>query len=167
MVDVELLAVRVEMPSNAPVALVRERDGERRTVPIFIGLCEYQAIAYALDGVETPRPMTHDLMVGLLAEWGAELVAVEIVDLDSGTFYAELVLGGSDDEGERRVSCRPSDGLALAARVGCSIKCASSVVAEAGYVDADDLDAEVTDSDVVVEEFREFIEHVDPGDFAS
>lgn len=162
MVEVELLAVRVEMPSNAPVVLLREVGGESRTVPIFIGSAEAVAISYALDGVETPRPMTHDLMVQLIADLGARLAAVEVTRLESGTFFAELVLEGGTPQ---RVSCRPSDGLALAARVGCMIRCAETVIDEAGYVESDEAAEVVADPDEVLEEFRDFIDSVDPEDF--
>ncbi|MDG1365426.1 MAG: DUF151 domain-containing protein, partial [Acidimicrobiales bacterium] len=66
MQEMDLLGVRVEMPANAPMVLLRERSGAGRTVPIFIGAPEATAIALALDGVATPRPMTHDLIRDLL-----------------------------------------------------------------------------------------------------
>src|SRR5690606_8185062 len=68
MVEMELVGVRVELPSNTPIVLLRETAGQRRVLPIFIGGPEATAIAFALDGVVTPRPMTHDLMKDLLNE---------------------------------------------------------------------------------------------------
>ena len=68
----ELLGVRVELPANAPIVLLRESVGDRRVLPIYIGTAEAAAIAYALENVEVPRPMTHDLLRNILEEIGAE-----------------------------------------------------------------------------------------------
>ena len=83
-----LLGVRVEVPTNQPIVLLREERGARY-LPIFIGAPEATAIAYALQGVETPRPMTHDLFTTVLDELGAVLEQVEITGLEDGTFFAE------------------------------------------------------------------------------
>ena len=92
MVEVELVTVRVEMPANTSVVLLRERRAARRLLPILIGNSEATAIAYALDGVETPRPMTHDLLKNLLDELGVTVEQVVVTELRDRTFYAELDL---------------------------------------------------------------------------
>jgi bifunctional DNase/RNase len=163
MEEMELIGVRVELPSNVPILLLREKANQRRVVPIFIGGPEATAIAFALDGVETPRPMTHDLMVATIAELGASLVEVAITDLDDGTFYAELHLRRDDEV--LTVSSRPSDAIALAVRVGCAIVAAPHVIDEVGTV-FDDEEGD-DEPEEVVEQFREFIENVNPEDFAS
>jgi bifunctional DNase/RNase len=167
MVEMELIAVRVELPGNTPVVVLRERGGDGRLLPIFIGQPEATAIAFALDGVRTPRPMTHDLMRDLLEELGATVERVVVTHLDEGTFYAEIHMkAGGDDH---RISSRPSDAMALALRIDCPIFAADEVIAEAGLVPEDDdpeSDDEVPGDDVV-EQFREFIDNVNPDDFGS
>ena len=74
MVEMELVGVRVELPSNAPIVLLKEQTGAGRLLPIFIGGPEANAIALALDEVETPRPMTHDLFKAVLDELGVDYI---------------------------------------------------------------------------------------------
>jgi bifunctional DNase/RNase len=161
MVEMELVAVRIELPGNTPVVLLRELGGDGRLLPIFIGQPEATAIAFAIDGVVTPRPMTHDLMKNLLDELGAAVDRVVVTELSEGTFYAEIHLSAGGRA--RRVSSRPSDALALALRVGCSIFAEEDVLDEAGLVDESDDE----EPEEVVEKFREFIDSVNPDDFAS
>ncbi len=119
MVEMHLAAVRVELPTNTPILLLQEAEGAHRTLPIYIGAAEATAIAYALQGVATARPMTHDLMRDLLEELGAVLDCVVITELRDNTFFAEmrLTLAGR----RHTVSARPSDAIALAARMGTTI----------------------------------------------
>src|SRR5436189_5755790 len=114
MVEMELIGVRVELPTNAPIVLLREADGSHRTLPIFIGGPEATAIAFALEGVETPRPMTHDLMKNVLEELSISIERIVVTELRDSTYFAELHLRNSN--GTHVVSSRPSDALALAAR---------------------------------------------------
>lgn len=162
MVEMELVGVRVELPTNAPIVLLRETEGDRRTLPIFIGSPEAQAIAFALEGVDTPRPMTHDLLKAVLDEVGVSLARIVITELRETTFYAELHLSGTG--GSHVVSSRPSDAIALAVRTGTPIFADEGVLDEAGY-SADEPDDEEPED--VVEQFREFIDRVNPEDFAS
>jgi bifunctional DNase/RNase len=157
----ELIGVRVELPSNAPIVLLRERDGADRLLPIFIGAPEATAIALALDGVDTPRPMTHDLMRDVLEELAVDVERVVVTELRDKTFFAELHLIHGDER--LVVSSRPSDAIALAVRTGTPIYASDDVVDEAGYVQGDEDDGE--QSEEVVEQFREFIDSVNPEDF--
>ncbi|MEA2828126.1 MAG: uncharacterized protein QOG43_2565 [Actinomycetota bacterium] len=157
-----LVGVRVEMPTNSPIVLLREADGEHRVLPIFIGAVEATAIAFALQGVETPRPMTHDLMRDLLVSLGIGVERVVITELRDRTFYAEIELTGSGTGNGTKVSSRPSDAIALAARLGTPIFAQESVLEEAGVTVSDDDEQEIE-----VEKFREFLEGVNPEDFAS
>jgi bifunctional DNase/RNase len=159
----ELIAVRIELPGNAPVVLLRETEGATRVLPIFIGHPEATAIAFAVDGVVTPRPMTHDLMKDLVDALGARVDRIVITDLSEGTFYAEVHLE-APGRTPMRVSSRPSDAIALALRVECPIFAEEDVLAEAGIVEEA---GEEEESDEVVEKFREFIDSVNPDDFAS
>lgn len=165
-VEMELVGVRVDMPSNTPVLLLREQEGERRLLAIMIGGPEAQAIAFALDGVETRRPMTHDLIATLIDELGAHIDRIVISALRDDIFYADLVLRADDDT--HVVSARPSDAMAIAVRVGTPVYAEEAVLAEVGYVEEDDSEPDDdVDPDEVVEEFREFIDQVNPEDFAS
>lgn len=165
----EIVGVRVEMPSSSPIALLREVGGDQRVLPIFIGAPEATAIAFALEEVVTPRPMTHDLLQQLLDDLGVSLEKVNVTDLREGVFYAELELHAHD--GVHTLSSRPSDAIALAARTGSPIFAAEAVLAEAGYLEQEPEDEEASidpaESEAVVEEFRDFIDSVNPEDFAS
>lgn len=161
--EMDVMGVRVEMPSNIPMVLLREVGGSRY-LPIWIGANEASAIASALEGLVPPRPLTHDLMVEVLGDLGHTLEAVRVTRLDEGTFFAELVIDGTT------VSARPSDAIALAIRAGAEILCADEVLDTAGIDVPDDEDGKTDmagegDSDEVVEEFREFLDHVSPDDF--
>lgn len=157
---VEVVGVRVEMPSNSPIVLVRG-PGDLM-LPIWIGPNEAAAIAMALQGVTAPRPLTHDLFVGTLEQLGTPLRSVRITRLEDGIFYGELVLG----EGDRTVvDARPSDAIALALRAGAPVLVADAVMDEAG-VPVEEQDAgEPADEAEEVERFREFLDSVDPQDF--
>ena len=160
MQEMELLGVRVEMPANAPMVLLRERSGAGRTVPMFIGAPEATAIALALDGVATPRPMTHDLIRDLLESLAVDLDRVVLSELRDKTFYAELHLVR---EGQRTVvSSRSSDAIALAVRTGTPIFASDEVVDEVGYTDEPESD----EPEEVVEEFKDFLDTISPDDFA-
>ena len=146
--------------------VLRELEGRHRQLSIFIGGPEATAIAFALEGVETPRPLTHDLFCDVLDELGTQLDRVVITELRDTTFFAELQLTGPG--GTHHISARPSDAVALAVRVGCPIFSADEVLDEAGFIAEDDLDdAEDESPEDVVEEFRQFIDNVSPEDFAS
>jgi bifunctional DNase/RNase len=152
--EVDVVGVRVEMPSNQPIVLLRERGGDRY-LPIWIGAVEATAIAFAQQGVVPPRPLTHDLMKDLIGATGLELSEVRITEMRDGVFYALLVLSSGAE-----VSARPSDSIALALRTGTRIVCAEDVLEEAGLEVAEEDEDEV-------EKFREFLDNVSPEDFES
>ncbi len=152
--EMDVVGVRVEMPSNQPIVLLREVTGERY-LPIWIGAVEATAIAVAQQGVTPPRPLTHDLMKDVLEATGQRLDEVRIVDMQDGVFFAQLVFNGGAE-----VGARPSDSIALALRTGSRIVCAEAVLEEAGLA----VPAEQEDE---VERFREFLDHVSPDDFES
>lgn len=156
--------MRLEMPSSSPIALLRELDGDRRVLPIFIGAPEATAIAFAVDEVVTPRPMTHDLLREVLEDLGVSLEKVTVTELREGVFHAELELNSSD--GVHTISARPSDAIALAARTGSPIFANESVLAEAGYLEEPE-ESDAPEQSEVVEQFKEFIDTVNPEDFAS
>src|SRR4029078_1012708 len=91
MIELNLVGVRIELPSNQPILLLKEREGERYP-PIGIGQTEAQSIAFALQGVVPQRPLTHDLLKNVLDELGARVERIVITDLREGTFYATMQL---------------------------------------------------------------------------
>jgi hypothetical protein len=150
--EVDVLGVRVEMPDNRPIVLLRDVEG-KRYLPIWIGAVEATAIAFAQQGVVPPRPLTHDLLKEVLESTGNELTEVRITEVRDNIFFATLVLASGVE-----VSARPSDSIALALRTGSRILCAEEVLDEAG------LDAPAEQEDEV-ERFREFLDQVSPEDF--
>jgi bifunctional DNase/RNase len=158
-IRLSLVGVRVEVPTNQPIVLLREDDGQRY-LPIFIGPPEATAIVYALQGMETPRPMTHDLFKNVLDDMSIRLQQVVITELHDGTFYAEIELSGNGNA--YRISSRPSDAIALAVRYqeAVPIFADEAVLDEAGVLFENDEEEEQ------IEQFREFLDQVRPEDFA-
>jgi len=150
---VEVVGVRVEMPSNQPIILVREVDGVRY-LPIWVGAVEATAIAFAQQGVLPARPLTHDLMKTLIEEVALPLEAIHLTSLKDGIFYAELHFTGG-----KIISARPSDALALGLRTGTSILATEELFNAAGIEMPDQAEDEV-------EKFKEFLDHINPEDFA-
>ena len=151
------MGVRVELPSNQPIVLLKESDGDRY-LPIWIGAVEATAIAFALQGIQTPRPMTHDLMRDILGETQVSVERILISELVDQTFYALIRM--SADGKTVEVSSRPSDAIALAVRINAPIFAAEEVLDQAGIELRDEEETEV-------EKFREFLDQVSPEDFAA
>ncbi|BCJ35333.1 hypothetical protein Athai_28360 [Actinocatenispora thailandica] len=151
--ELSVVGVRVELPGNQPIVLLKEASGDRY-LPIWIGAVEATAIAFEQQGVKPARPLTHDLLRDVLTALGSPLQLVEITELKDTVFYAELVIGDGV-----RVSARPSDAIALALRVGATIQCSEQVLDAVGIVIPDEQEDEV-------ERFREFLDQVSPEDFA-
>lgn len=149
---VEIEGVRVQMPDNQPVVLLRDFE-ESQVLPIWIGAVEASAIAFALQGVQPPRPLTHDLFIDVIRSLGDELSEVHVEALTEGVFYATLHFASG-----KTVGSRPSDAIALALRCGAVILVAEEVMAEAA------VDLPVGEEQEV-ERFREFLDHVSAEDF--
>jgi len=152
--ELSVVGVRVELPSQQPIVLLKEVAGDRY-LPIWIGAVEATAIAFAQQGVVTARPMTHDLLRDLLGAFDRPLRSVTITGLREGIFHAELGFDGG-----LQVSARPSDAIALALRTGAVIRGEEAVLAEAGIAIPDEQEDEV-------EKFREFLDQINPEDFES
>lgn len=163
MVRMELHDVRVDVPTNTPVVLLREADGEGRTLPIWIGSPEASAIAAAMRHSPHQRPFTHDLMKDLLVALGVVVEQILITELRDSIYYAEIHM----KQGERKhiMSSRPSDAIALAVRMDVPIFANDALVeAEGVLLPADDEDPDA-DPEELVDEFRHFIEALRPEDF--
>ena len=153
--------------TNSFVVTLREDDQPRRQFDIFIGLNEGMVIRMMLDGEVSPRPLTHDLFVLALERIGVSVKRTVLTQVKESTYFAELVLlallfrpRGLIGE-ETTVSCRPSDGLALALRANAPIFAAESLLEEVGAVPQESAD----DEGEILDEFRDFIENINPDDF--
>ena len=163
MIQVRIAGLSLDPVSEQPVLLLVHTDNPAtnpvRALPIWIGHAEASAIILALQGIEAPRPMTHDLLNNTIGALGHSVDRVEITGLDEGTFYASVILRGPDSE--LAIDARPSDSVALAVRAGCPIFVAEDVFAEAA------VEVTEVDEEAEVEKFRDFLDHVDPSDFMS
>ncbi len=159
--EVRVVGIRVEQPANQPVLLLRESEGDRY-LPIWIGQTEANAIILEQQGVEPVRPLTHDLFRDVIGALGHTLKEVRIVDLQEGTFYADLVF-----DADVRVSARPSDSVAIALRMGVPIYVEEAVLDEAGLLIPDEGDEESGGAvrEDEVEKFKEFLDTISPDDF--
>lgn len=169
MIQVHVVGVRIEMPSNQPLVLLKEQFGERH-IPIWIGASEATAIALAEQGVSPARPLTHDLLCGVVLALGHQIVRVNLTKVEDGVFYAELVFNSGVTVGSRA-----SDAIAVAQRADCTIWAADELVEEAGVIIADHEEAAQDESTALpgddeakereVRQFREFLNDVEPEDF--
>ena len=144
----KIFGLAVDEKAQSPVLILKD-EAKDLALPIWIGPVEAMAISLAINAVETPRPMTHDLLVRLVEGLGGRIAAVEVVALREGTFYAEIVVempSGSTSE-VRRIDCRPSDAIALAARAKVPILVAESVLVEAGTRSLEGAKAEFAGAD--------------------
>lgn len=155
-VPMDLVGVRIEYPTNQPIVLLRESRG-KRYLAIWIGAMEATAIAYALEGIATPRPFTHDLLRITTETLGGQVARVTVTELRDSVYYADLVLTQNGEE--LHVSSRPSDAIALAARTGAPLYATPRVLEDAGIEIKDE------DQEAEVERFREFLETLTPEDF--
>jgi len=149
---VEVMGVRVEMPSNQPIVLLKELDGVRY-LPIWLGAAEATAIAFAQQDVKPPRPLTHDLFKEVLQLLDSSIQTVHLTELKDGVFYAQLNFA----EG-KTISARPSDAIALALRTGSPILASESLLKVAGIEIPDQAEDEI-------ERFKEFLDEINPEDF--
>jgi uncharacterized protein len=154
--QMEVVGVRVEMPTNNPIVLLKETQGERY-LPIWIGPMEATAIAFAQQGMVPSRPLTHDLLRDILEALNVQLKTVNITALRDGIFFADLIFSNG-----KEVSARPSDSIALALRTGATIFASEEILDEAGVAIPDEHEHENEDE---VEKFREFLDTITPEDF--
>jgi bifunctional DNase/RNase len=145
------------MPSNQPIVLLKE-IGSVRYLPIWVGAVEATAIAFAQQGITSPRPMTHDLTKSIIETLGAGLDSVHLTEIKDGVFYATLNFSGGNLAGGKSISARPSDAIALALRTGAPILASEELLQTAGIEIPDQADDEV-------EKFKEFLDQINPEDF--
>jgi bifunctional DNase/RNase len=169
-ISMEVVGVRIEMPSNQPIVLLKEIDGSR-FLPIWVGAAEATAIAFAQQGINPDRPLTHDLMRDLLQTLDATLLAVQITHIRDGVFFATLHLRTFEDAA-LAVSARPSDAIALALRSQSNIVASRELVESVGIeiperliqeMDGEGQPIEPASADL--DAFREFLDQINPEDF--
>ncbi|NLT05314.1 MAG: bifunctional nuclease family protein [Solirubrobacterales bacterium] len=158
MQEMVIYGVSFDMVGKQPIVLLKTRDGNR-FLPIWIGHPEAAAILMKLQGANTPRPMTHDLISDVLGELEVECTKVAVTELRENTFYASITLRLAGREVD--VDSRPSDALALAVRTGATIFAADEVINESAI----EFEHEVEDTEQVVEQFKDFLDNVSPDDF--
>jgi bifunctional DNase/RNase len=161
-IEVRISSLAVDPRTNQPVLILRplvDEPGQHRVLPIWIGQPEATAILLAIEGVELPRPLTHDLLKNVIEGLGAIVERIEITRVEEGTFFAALILRAE----ERRIAidARPSDSIALAVRTGTPVFVAADVMESAAVPD----DSGEVDEEAELEAFREFLDSVDPEDF--
>ena len=165
MIEMELLGVQVELPSNSPLLLLRETEGQGRVLPVVIDTPEAHAIHRGIEGIRLARPLTHDLLVTMLEELEATIIGVVVTELRERTFFAEIELQVAGES--RTISARPSDAIAIAVRTDTPIYASEDVLAEAGQVieeHASDGGSD-NDPDELLDEFKQFLDDVNPYDF--
>ncbi|HAA65676.1 MAG: bifunctional nuclease family protein [Acidimicrobiales bacterium] len=164
MIEMELLGVQVELPSNSPLLLLREADGLGRVLPVVIDTPEAHAIHRGIEGIRLARPLTHDLIVNLLDELEATVISVQVTELRERTFFAEIELEVAGQK--QTISARPSDAIAIAVRTETAIYASEEVLAEAGQmIEGHDAEGDDGDPDELLDEFKQFLDDVNPDDF--
>jgi len=155
-VRMEVRGLMMDPSSNVPIVILREPNSSR-FLPIWIGIFEANAIALQLEGIEPPRPMTHDLIKGILAELQADVTQILISDLRDNTFYAQIVLGSASGDKEWTIDSRPSDAIAVALRTDAPIFVAEEVLAKAN---TEERTEQLRDE----EKLKKWLEEIDPDD---
>ncbi|HZI36422.1 MAG TPA: bifunctional nuclease family protein [Gaiellales bacterium] len=159
MQEVSIYGVSFDMVGKQPIVLLKTLDGNK-FLPIWIGHPEAAAILVKLQGSPTPRPMTHDLVADMLGEMNAQVTKIAVTELRESTFYAVITLHVNGSEID--VDSRPSDALALAVRTSAPIFVADQVIDDSAI----EFGGESEDEAEVVDEFKKFLENVNPDDFA-
>ncbi len=156
--EMQIYGVSFDMVGKQPIVLLKTTD-DNRFLPIWIGHPEAAAILMKLQGADTPRPMTHDLMVDILDQVDGKCERISITELRDNTFYASITISTGD--GEVEIDSRPSDALALAVRLGVPIFVAEEVIDESSI----EFDQGEEDNEQVVEKFKDFLDDISPEDF--
>jgi bifunctional DNase/RNase len=155
LIEMTLEGVRIEFPSQRPILLLKEREGDRY-LPIWVGTFEASAIALELSNIKTPRPMTHDLIVNILKGINIKIESIEICDIRDNTFYAFLNIKQASNK-LVKIDSRPSDAIAIAVREKCDIFATPDVLEKAGI--------KIQTIEEEIDKFKDFLEHVEPEDF--
>ena len=160
MQEMVIYGVSFDMVGKQPIVLLKTQDGNK-FLPIWIGHPEAAAILMKLQGANTPRPMTHDLLTEVLEQLDARIIRIAVTELRENTFYALITVSVNGSEIE--IDSRPSDAIALAVRSGAPIFAAEAVIEESAI----EFEHEDVNEEEVVEEFKKFLDEVKPEDFST
>jgi hypothetical protein len=156
MIEMKVAGIALDAVNRSPIVLLRDAQ-DRRALPIYIGQDQARAIISALENQAPPRPLTHDLFINLMKDWGMTVERIIIHALQDNTFYAIITI--RQGETKKELDARPSDAIAIALRVNCPIWVMEEVIADASIpVDRDADEAEQR-------AFREFLANLRPEDF--
>ena len=168
MIPVRIDTLMVGIPPSPSVILLRPikslSDDEKRVLPIWIGPSEAASIGFVLEGVQSQRPMTHDLLATTIKALDGEIESVLINRVDGSTFYATVYLAQGDKTIE--IDARPSDSIALAVRTMAPLFVDEQVMENASHPYRFDQNAQLIDENDV-EEFKAFLDSISPEDFCS
>ena len=159
MQEMQIYGVSFDLVGKQPIVLLKTAEGNK-FLPIWIGHPEAAAILMKLQSQAAPRPMTHDLLSDMLEQLGAQVVRITVTELRESTFYAQITI--QQDGGEIEVDSRPSDAIALAIRAEAPIFAADRVIEESAI----EFEGEEVNEEEIVDEFRKFLDHVTPDEFA-
>ncbi len=159
MVEVKVDAVRVNLMGSHRVVVLKDLDSNRY-LPIWIGQPEADAITIHLTGSRVVRPLTHDLIVNIIRDMGAEVRHVLVSELRDDTFYARIIIVNREGK-EVSIDARPSDAVAIAVRVSCSIFVEDDIMAQHGQ-EPEEEGATVADDDLGA--FKDFLGTLDTDD---
>ena len=159
-VEMKIRGLMMDPVTNMPIVVLKDVRGQA-ILPIWVGVYEANAIALEIEKVQTPRPMTHDLLCDILGELDVKCTQVSVTELRENTFFASITLSVAGRELE--IDSRPSDAIALAVRSGAPIYAAEEVISEWAI----EFEHDVEESEDVVEKFKEFLDEVSPEDFAA
>ncbi|CAN5205426.1 MAG TPA: bifunctional nuclease family protein [Gaiellaceae bacterium] len=160
MQEMVIYGVSFDMVGKQPIVLLKTQEGNK-FLPIWIGHPEAAAILMKLQGANTPRPMTHDLLTEVLEQLDARIIRIAVTELRENTFYALITV--AVDGSEIEIDSRPSDAIALAVRSGAPIFAAEAVIEESAI----EFEHEDVNEEEVVEEFKKFLDEVKPEDFST
>jgi len=158
-VQMQLEGLKVEVPADTPMMILREIDDPHRVMGIYIGMPEARSIEYAREGHVPERPLTHDLLVNVFEDLGAHVSRVVITEMREHTYFAEIQLLHQGQT--HAISCRPSDAIAISVRAAIPITASRELMDEVGIIEVSDED----DSEEILVEFRDFIDNINPEDF--
>jgi uncharacterized protein len=160
MQEMVIYGVSFDMVGKQPIVLLKTAEGNK-FLPIWIGHPEAAAILMKLQGANTPRPMTHDLVTDMLEKLEARVTRIAVTELRENTFYAVVTV--AVDGSEIEIDSRPSDAIALAVRSDAPIYADDTVIEESAI----EFEHEDVNEEEVVEEFKKFLDEVKPEDFSS
>ncbi|MCS6267253.1 MAG: bifunctional nuclease family protein [Vampirovibrio sp.] len=158
LIELNVMGIALDTRTGTPIVVLQDVD-KRRALPIWIGTAEASAIIRQLEGIESSRPMTHDLMHQLVKQLGYQLVRVEINHMEEDTYYATLIVQNKETDAVIELDSRPSDAVALALRMKKKIYAAPSVMSE-GTVSTDNERDEQE-----AEAFKDFLANIKASDF--